>query len=136
MLRVPATLLGLLFVAAVASLYGWQTYAQDRSSGLRTDRWQLLVNELQENNRTVPAGTTIWIVDGPWTNPMEQYTWVPSVAAAVYGDARAFDLPRSSYQQDPPSTQNAIFLEWRQGEGLVPVPAAQVLGPAESVQAP
>jgi hypothetical protein len=136
MLRVPATVLGLLFVAAVASLYGWQTYAQDRSSGLRTDRWQLLVNELQENNRTVPAGTTIWIVDGPWTNPMEQYTWVPSVAAAVYGDARAFDLPRSSYQQDPPSTQNAIFLEWRQGEGLVPVPAAQVLGPAESVQAP
>lgn len=135
-LRIPATVLGLLFVATVASLYGWQTYAQDRSSGLRTDRWQLLVNELRENNKTVPPGTTIWIVDGPWTNPMEQYTWVPSVAAAVYGDARAFDLPRGSYLEDPPSTDNAIFLEWRQGVGLVPVPAAQVLGPAESVHAP
>lgn len=136
LLRVPATVVALLFVATVASLYGWQTYAQDRSSGIRTDRWELLVNELRKNNQTVPPGTTIWIVDGPWTNPMEQYTWVPSVAAAVYGDARAFDLPRASYQQDPPSTKNAIFLEWRTGVGLVPVPAQQVVRPKESVQAP
>jgi hypothetical protein len=67
---------------------------------------------------------------------MEQYTWVPSVAAAVYGDARAFDLPRASYQQDPPSTENALFFEWRPGEGLVPVPAQQVVGHSETVQAP
>ena len=136
LMRFPATVLALMFVATVASLYGWQTYAQDRSSGARTDRWQLLVNELRQNYEHVPPGTTIYIVDGPWTNPMEQYTWVPSVAAAVYGDASAFDLPRSSYEQDPPNTDKALFLEWRDGVGLVKVPAEQVVRPRESVQGP
>lgn len=128
LLRVPATVLALLFVASVASLYGWQTSARDTRSGRNTDRWQLLVNELRQNYSNVPPGTTIYIVDGPWTNPMEQYTWVPSVARAVYGDAAAFDLPRASYLSDPPQTvENAIFLEWTDGEGLRPVTARQVL---------
>ena len=117
--RIPATLVGLLFVAAVAGLYSWQTFARDRMSGERTDRWQLLANELERNYDTVPPGTTIWIVDGPWTNPMEQYTWVPSVARALYGDARAFNLPRAAFAADPPSTENALFLEW-DGSGLEP----------------
>ena len=42
----PATIAGLLFVATVAGLYGWQTYAQDKHSGQAKDRWRLLVNEL------------------------------------------------------------------------------------------
>lgn len=125
-LRVPATVVGLLFVAAVASLYGWQTYAQDSRSGLRTDRWQLLVNELHRNYPSVPPKTTIWIVDGPWTNPMEQYTWVPSVARALYGDSGAFDLPRDSYKTDPPNTDHALFLEWTP-DGLRPIAAEQVV---------
>jgi hypothetical protein len=95
----------------------------------------LLVDELKANYETVPAGTTIYIVDGPWTNPMEQYTWVPSVARALYGDAAAFDLPRDAYLADPPSTERALFLEWTAG-GLRPVPAQQVLTPNPSVKAP
>ncbi|MBI5287829.1 MAG: glycosyltransferase family 39 protein [Chloroflexi bacterium] len=123
--RVPATIVALVFVATVAGLYSWQTFARDRMSGERTDRWQLLVNELQKNYDTVPPGTTIYIVDGPWTNPMEQYTWVPSVARAVYGDAAAFDLPRSVYAADPPSTDNALFLQWT-ANGLQPMSQEQV----------
>ena len=49
---------------------------------------------------------------------MEQYTWVPCVARAVYGDAAAFNLPRQSYVDDPPSLERAVFLEWKDGEGL------------------
>jgi len=117
----PATLLALIAVATVASLYGWQTYAQDRRSGIATDRWQLLVNELRANYDDVPDGTTIYIVDGPWTNPMEQYTWVPSVARALYGDAAAFNLPRGTFEAEQPDLRHARVLEWRWGEGLRPV---------------
>ncbi len=123
--RIPATLVALLFVATVAGLYSWQTFARDRMSGERTDRWQLLANELERNYETVPAGTTIWIVDGPWTNPMEQYTWVPSVARSIYGDASAFNLPRGEFAKAPPSTENALFLEWANG-GLRPMSESQV----------
>jgi 4-amino-4-deoxy-L-arabinose transferase-like glycosyltransferase len=127
MLRAPATVLGVAFVAVVASLYAWQTLAQDTRSGRATDRWLLLVNELQSNYSDVPDGTTIYIIDGPWQNPMEQYTWVPSVARALYGDAAAFDLPRDAYRTDPPSTDNALFLEWTPEGGLQPVPSEQVI---------
>jgi hypothetical protein len=124
--RVPATALGITLIAIVAGLYGWQSLAQDTRSGRATDRWQLLVNELQANYSDVPDGTTIYIVDGPWTNSMEQYTWVPSVARALYGDAAAFDLPRAQYQQDPPDTDHAVFLQWT-ADGLEPIEPHQVL---------
>jgi hypothetical protein len=126
LVRVPATIAGIVFVVTVAGLYSWQTTARVQMSGEKTDRWELLANELRENYEAVPPGTTIWIVDGPWTNPMEQYTWVPSVARAVYGDASAFDLPRAQYAKDPPSTEKAIFLEWSDGVGLRPMSPEQV----------
>ena len=125
-LRAPAMAFGIAAVAVVAGLYSWQTHARNARSGEGTARWQLLVDELRANYASVPPGTTIWIVDGPWTNPMEQYTWVPSVARAVYGDAAAFDLPRSAYVQEPPRADGALFLEWTDG-GLRPVPAEWVV---------
>jgi hypothetical protein len=123
--RLPATALGIAFIATVAALYGWQTYAQDSRSGRGTDRWQLLVNELRRNERDVRPGTTIYIVDGPWTNPMEQYSWVPSVARAVFGDVKATDMPRRSYELSPPKTQDAVYLEWTE-DGLRPVAPQEV----------
>lgn len=135
LMRVPATIVALVFVATVAGLYGWQTLAQDTRTGRDTDRWQLLVDQLKANYGNVPAGTTIYIVDGPWTNPMEQYTWVPSVARALYGDATAFDLPRGAYTQDPPNTDHALFLEWT-ASGLRPVPAQEVVAPNPTAKAP
>jgi len=127
-LRVPAQAVALALVVVVTGLYAWQSYAQDARSGRGTDRWQLLADQLRANYREVPPGTTIWIIDGPWTNPMEQYTWVPSVARALYGDAAAFDLPAGAYQADPPDTQRALFLRWTI-DGLRPVPEQQVVAP-------
>lgn len=123
--RLPATVLGIVFVATVASLYGWQTYAQDSRSGRGTERWQLLVNELRRNGSDVRPGAKIYIVDGLWTNPMEQYSWVPSTARAVFGDVTATDLPRASYEANPPKTKNAVFLEWTP-DGLRPVTPREV----------
>lgn len=125
--RVPATLVALAFVAAVAGLYAWQSYAQDARSGRGTERWELLVNELRDTYADVPDGTTIYIVGGPWTNPMEQYTWVPSVARTVYGDAAAFAMPAEAYRLDPPDTRQALFLQWT-GSGFEPIEPQQVLG--------
>ena len=125
--RVPAAVVGLALVATVVGLYSWQSYAQDASSGRRAERWQVLAEELERNYGDVPDGTTIYIIDGLWQNPMEQYTWVPSVARALYGDAVAFNLPRSSYEQEPPSLDDALFLQWT-GSELVPVEAVTVLG--------
>ncbi len=112
-LRLPVNALALAFVATVTVLYGWQTAARNAHSGRETDRWLLLVNELRANYHTVPAGTTIYIVDGPWTNPMEQYAWVPSVAKALYGDAAAFDLPAAAYSSGEVVPRGrAVYLRW------------------------
>ncbi|MGH7633980.1 MAG: ArnT family glycosyltransferase, partial [Gemmatimonadaceae bacterium] len=126
-LRVPVNMLALLFVATVGSLYGWQTHARDHRSGQEAERWQLLVNELRGNYASVPPGTTIYIIDGPWTNPMEQYLWVPSVARALYGNAAAFDYPAASYAAgDPqPPGERSVYLRWT-ASGLHPVPEEQV----------
>lgn len=125
--RVPVTLIALAFVATVGGLYAWQSYAQDARSGRGTERWELLVNELRNTYPDVPDGTTIYIVGGPWTNPMEQYTWVPSVARTVYGDARAFAMPAEAYRQDPPDTSHALFLQWT-GSSFEPIEAHLVIG--------
>ena len=123
--RIPATIVGLALRRRRRRALWLADLRARRMSGERTDRWALLVNELERNYDTVPPGTTIYIVDGPWTNPMEQYTWVPSVARALYGDAGAFDLPRAAFAADPPSTENALFLAW-DGTGLEPLDDAQV----------
>ena len=125
--RLPVNVLALLLVATVASLYGWQTHARDAKSGDETRRWQLLVDELRANYREVPAGTTIYIIDGPWTNPMEQYSWVPSVARALYGEASAFDYPSDAYTRGdtPRPLRRSVYLRWTPG-GLVPFGEEQV----------
>lgn len=113
--RVSVTAFAMLFVAIIAGLHAWQTDAQHERSGAAGERWRLLAAELRANYEDVPDGTTIYIIDGPWQNPMENYAWVPSVARALYGDAAAFDLARSAYAADPPDERNALYLEWRDG---------------------
>lgn len=128
--RLPVTVLALLFVAAVASLYSWQTVAQDARSGRGTERWALLVSELRRNYENLPAGSTIYIVDGPWTNPMEQVTWMPSVARAVYGDVSAQSMTSDNFRSERPGMRNAIFLTWEDGR-LRPLRAHEVVAPSK-----
>jgi hypothetical protein len=123
--RTPALALGLLSVATVAGLYAWQTHAQDARSGRYGERWRLLADELRTNYDDVPDGTTIYIIGGPWQNPMEQYTWVPSVARALYGDAAAVNLSREMYEQESFEGRSPVFLQW-DGEHLIPASQAQV----------
>lgn len=125
--RAPANVVALALIATVASLYAWQSYAHNARSGRDSERWRLLVDELRANYPALPPGTTIWIVDGPWTEPLSQYKEVPNVPRAVYGDGAAFDLPRERYRQDPPHQAPQVFLEW-DGAHLRPVAEEEVVG--------
>ena len=61
-----------------------------------TERWELLVEDLQANYDEVPQGTTIYVIDdeGLWSNPFWQPTWMTSVGQALYGpDVRMRALP-------------------------------------------
>ncbi len=124
--RIPANILALALVAAVAALYAWQSHTNNAKSGRDTDRWRILVDELRANYPSVAPGTTIWIVDGLWTEPLSQYKEMPNVARALYGDAVAFDLPRAQYQQHPPHVEGQLFLEW-DGAHLRPTSEEEIL---------
>ena len=125
-LRVPANILALTLVAVVAGLHGWQSYAHNARLGRDSERWRLLVNEQRRNVPVIEPGTTIWIVDGPWTEPLSQYREVPSVPRALYGDGVAFDMPRSWYREHPPELERQIFLQW-DGAHLRPTTKEDVL---------
>jgi hypothetical protein len=117
--RAPVTVAALLLVATIAALNAWQTHAQHQRSGASGERWRLLARELRVNYADVPDGTTIYIVGGPWQNPMENYAWVPSVARALYGDAAAFNIAPGADEPDPADHGHEVFLEWRD-RGLHP----------------
>lgn len=86
--RPTAHAVAALALVVVGGLYAWQTSTQTEPFVEDTQRWQLLADELQANYETVPAGTTIWVVDdeGQWTNAFWQPTWMASVGRALYGE--------------------------------------------------
>jgi hypothetical protein len=88
--------LGAAALATVAGLYAWQTIHQTEPFLEETDRWELLVKDLQANYDAVPPGTTIYVIDeeGMWSNPFWQPTWMTAVGMAVYGnDVRIRAMP-------------------------------------------
>jgi hypothetical protein len=90
--------LGGLAIAAVAGLYSWQTIVQTDPFLEETDRWELLVRDLQANYDEVPRGTTIYVVEeeGLWSNPFWQPTWMTSIGMALYGpDVRIRAMPET-----------------------------------------
>lgn len=79
--------LGALALAAVGGLYAWQTIHQTQPFMSQTDRWRVLAGDLKSTYPSVPAGTTIYVIDdeGVWSNPFWQPTWMTSVGRALYG---------------------------------------------------
>ena len=124
--RIPANMLALACVATLAALYAWQSNTNNARAGRDTERWRILVDELRANYPSVAPGTTIWIVDGLWTEPLSQYQEMPNVGRALYGDAAAFDFPRAHYQQQPPHLERQLFLEW-DGAHLRPASEEEVI---------
>ncbi len=111
--RPAAHVLAALALAAVGGLYGWQTLHQTQPFLKETDRWQLLVDDLQANYDHVPPGTTIWVIDdeGMWTNAYWQPTWMASVGRAVYGDDVAVRaLPSDFMERVRESLTDPVYL--------------------------
>ncbi len=85
-------------LAAIGGLSAWQTIDQTQPFLHKTNRWELLAQELRENYAEAPAGTTIYVIDdeGLWTNAFWQPTWMASVGRALYGEdvrVRAVSTP-------------------------------------------
>lgn len=111
--RPGAHALAALALAVVGGLYGWQTLQQTRPFLKETNRWQLLVDDLQANYDHVPPGTTIWVIDdeGLWTNAYWQPTWMTSVGRAVYGDDVAVRaLPSDFMERVRESLTDPVYL--------------------------
>jgi hypothetical protein len=86
--RPAAHVLAAAALIAVGGLYSWQTIHQTQPFLEETDRWELLADDLRANYQTVPAGTTVYIVDDEemWSNLYWQPTWLASVGRALYGE--------------------------------------------------
>lgn len=117
--RPSAHALAALALFAVGGLYAWQTHSQTQPFLEETQRWELLTDDLQANYDSVPAGTTIWVVDdeGEWTNAFWQPTWMASVGRALYGDhvtVRA--LPSDFFEAIRESLPGPVYsVEYRDG---------------------
>jgi hypothetical protein len=122
--------LGALAIAAVAGLYAWQDVKQTDPFIKQTDRWQLLADELRANYDTVPAGTTVYVVDdeGLWSNPLWQPTWLKSVGMALYGkDVSVRALPSADLARLEKTVRGELYVVELTDGHLVqrPAPAAQ-----------
>lgn len=85
--------LALAALAAAGVFWGWQTIDRDSVTNSSTEDWRLLAQQVQEVVSSPPPGTTIYVVEGPWRNPLFQVAWVPSVARTFYGNQVAmYDL--------------------------------------------
>jgi hypothetical protein len=86
--RPVAHVLAAAALFAVGGLYAWQTTIQTDDFLDDTARWELLATELQAQYESLPAGTTLYVIDdeGLWTNPFWQPTWLRSVGRALYGE--------------------------------------------------
>jgi hypothetical protein len=75
----------------VGGLYAWQTIIQTDPFLDESERWDLLVTELDAQYDEIPPGATVYVVDdeGLWTNAFWQPTWMTSVGRALWGDDRA-----------------------------------------------
>lgn len=111
--RPVAHVLAAMALFAVGGLYAWQTIIQNEPFLEDSDRWELLVEELQANYETVPRGTTIYVVDdeGLWSNAYWQPTWLPSVGRALYGaDVKVWALPSNHMERLRETIGEPVYL--------------------------
>jgi hypothetical protein len=126
-----AVLAALLFSASLMGFYGHQTYVHNGIVGGMTGPWEFAVAELRTMYPEVPPGTTIYILDGPWSDPLWQLYWMPSVGRVLYGDARVLAMDGPDFvEAHPELLPNEIVLMYRGGELRRPYPGELPIQPA------
>ena len=85
----------------------------------------MLADDLQANYETVPAGTTIYVIDdeGLWSNPLWQPTWMTSVGHALYGkDVSVRALPTEDLARLEKSLDGTLYVVQLEDGHLTVVP--------------
>ncbi len=120
----PAAALAAFGIAAgLLGFYGHQTFTHNREIGVRNERWDLLLDELKAIYPDVPPGTTIYVLDGLWSDPLWQWAWLPSVGKLLYGDATVQSMDGPDFvKRHPELLPNEIVLMYRDGGLRQPFP--------------
>lgn len=133
--RVVAHAFAAIALAAVGGLYAWQSVAQTQPFLEDTERWELLASELPAAIESVPAGSTVYIIDndGMWSNPYWQPTWMTSVGRALYGkDVSVRAMPSGDIERLRDSLGDPVYLvEYSDGQLRRVAPAIARTEPAE-----
>ncbi|MDZ4278022.1 MAG: hypothetical protein U1B78_02670 [Dehalococcoidia bacterium] len=81
-----------LVAFGVMGLYGWQTWNQNQVIASESTRWHDLVVDLQDQHKTLPAGSTVYVHGAapPLNNPFLQCQVAPAVGQVLWGDAKLF----------------------------------------------
>lgn len=98
---------------AVGGLYAWQTLHQTQPFLKDTERWELLARDLRREYPSVPAGSTVYVVDdeGIWSNAFWQPTWMTSVGRALYGeDVAVRALPSDRIERLRANSDGPMYL--------------------------
>lgn len=113
--------IALVLLAAAGVGWGWQTVRENDVRNSSTEDWRLLAREVQANVRSLPPGSTIYVVGGPWTQPLFQVAWMPSVARTFYGNkVYMFDLDPAAFYRLPVLPPGSPVLLYFNGR-LLPV---------------
>ncbi len=84
--RAPAATVA-ISLAAIAPWYAWQTHLQNEPWRVSTDNWQLLHDELERQFPDVPPGSTVEVIGGPLTHPLDNFFVMPALGYTIWGPA-------------------------------------------------
>jgi hypothetical protein len=109
--------------AAVLPWYAWQTHIQNDHYFVETEKWRLLHDEVERVFPDVPPGTTVEVMGGPLTHPLDNFYVMPALGYTIWGSrvmlqTIAADDP---YVDSVRKGANRYAAEF-EGDSLVPVP--------------
>jgi hypothetical protein len=77
--------LAALVVLLVVPWYSWQTHRENGPYREATGDWELLHDELARVFPRVPPGTTVEVIGGPLTHPLDNFYVMPALAFTMWG---------------------------------------------------
>jgi len=81
----PAIAVLVLLVAAVVPLYAWQSHRENDVYARLTGDWRLLHDEVDRVFPFVPRGSTVEVVGGPLTHPLDNFFVMPALGYTIWG---------------------------------------------------
>lgn len=79
--------------ALVLGLYGWRAWEDNRIIETESAKFEELVRGLEARYPDLPAGSSVYVLGGPLTNPLFQFEVLPAVAETLWGGVELRAVP-------------------------------------------